>query len=259
MKATLTAFFVCFGLQASTLVMADDHSDGNWIVGVGEGVAHMAHICTLKNGGTLNDVAEIDKDLHRFMDDENIRGFRQILTPLFAVGAKYDYVAFDFMDWEQLGIEWDLFLGSKAGNAIASKYAEIEDCDAMVAAAYPLLRRADIRADSKRVVSVEWCTRKDGVSADQLNAKHRAIATANADNKLIGWWGVGYPVAGVRDGAFPGDFYHLVNYADMKTFAAAKNAIANEEGWRARADYYTSYADCSGEHVLIGETVRDSQ
>jgi hypothetical protein len=45
----------------------------------------------------------------------------------------------------------------------------------------------------------------------------------------------------------------------MKTFAAAKNAIANEEGWRARADYYTSYADCSGEHVLIGETVRDYQ
>ena len=48
----------------------------------------------------------------------------------------------------------------------------------------------------------------------------------------------------------------MVNYADMKTFAAAKNAIANEEGWRARADYYTSYADCTGEHVMIGETVR---
>lgn len=259
MRITFATFFIFFGLQASTIVMADDHSEDNWIVNIGEGVAQMAHICTLKNSATLNDVAEIDKKLHRFMDDADIRGFRQILTPLFAVGAQYDYLAFDFMDWEQLGVEWDLFLGSKTGNAIATEYAEIEDCDALVAAAYPLLRRADIRSDRTRVVAVEWCTRKDGVSADQINAKHLAIAAANADNELVGWWGVGYPVAGVREGAFPGDFYHLVNYANMKTFAAAKNAIANKEGWRARADYYTSYADCTGEHVFTAETVTDYQ
>ena len=47
-------------------------------------------------------------------------------------------------------------------------------------------------------------------SADQLSAKH-SIAEENSDNELIGWWGVGYPVAGLRDGVFPGD--HLVNYA----------------------------------------------
>ena len=62
----------------------------------------MAHICTLKNDATMDDIAKIDKKLHKFMDDENIRGFRQILLPLMAVGATYDYIAFDFMDWEEL-------------------------------------------------------------------------------------------------------------------------------------------------------------
>jgi hypothetical protein len=259
MKKIITIFAIFFGLQTSGNVIADDHAEGNWIVGIGEGVAHMAHICTLKNDATMDDIAKIDKKLHKFLDDENIRGFRQILLPLMAVGTTYDYIAFDFMDWEELGNEWDLYLDSKTGSEIGSDYDKVEDCDALVAAVYPLLRRAEISSDDSRVVTVEWCTRKDGVSADQLSAEHRAIATENADNELVGWWGVGYPLAGVRDGVFPGDFYHLVNYADMKTFAAAKNAIANEEGWRARADYYTSYADCTGEHVMIGETVRAYQ
>ena len=50
---------------------------------------------------TMDDIAKIDKKLRKFMDDENIRGFRQILLPLMAVGATYDYIAFDFMDWEE--------------------------------------------------------------------------------------------------------------------------------------------------------------
>ena len=259
MKKIITLFLFYLGLQASSSAFADDHLEGNWIVDIGEGVAHMAHICTLKSDATMNDISKIDKKLHKFMDDENIRGFRQILLPLMAIGATYDYIAFDFMDWEELGNEWDLYLGSKTGSAIASEYDKVEDCDALVSAVFPLLRRPEISSEESRVVTVQWCTRKDGVSADQLSSKHRAIAAENIDNELVGWWGVGYPMAGVRDGVFPGDFYHLVNYADMKTFAAAKNAIANEEGWRARADYYASYANCTGEHVMIGETVRAYQ
>ena len=103
--------------------------EGNWIVGIGEGVAHMANICTLKNGGTMEDIADIDENLHKLLDEENIRGFRQILTPLMAVGATYDYIAFDIMKWEELGKDWDLYLGSKSGNNIAAAYAEVEECD----------------------------------------------------------------------------------------------------------------------------------
>ena len=108
MKKIITIFAIFFGLQTSGNVIADDHAEGNWIVGIGEGVAHMAHICTLKNDATMDDIAKIDKKLHKFLDDENIRGLRQILLPLMAVGTTYDYIAFDFMEWEERGNEWDL-------------------------------------------------------------------------------------------------------------------------------------------------------
>ena len=256
MKKIISLCFVLLSSQMPNSALADDHSEANWIVGIGEGVSHMAHICTLKNNATMDDIARIDKKLHKFLDDADIRGSRQILTPVMAVGATYDYIAFDFMAWDEFGKEWDLWLGSKKGNAIAAEYAQVEDCDALVASVFPLLRRAEISTDDRRIVTVEWCTRQPGVSQDQLAAKHREIAEANVDNTSVGWWGVGYPQAGARDGVFPGDFYHLVNYADMAAFAAAKNAIANAEGWRARADYYGSYADCTGEHVMLGEVVR---
>ena len=256
MKKTISIFLSLFCVHITCFAAADNDVEGNWIVDIGEGVAHMAHICTLKNDATMEDIATIDKKLHKFMDTENIRGFRQILVPLMAVGATYDYIAFDFMEWDQLGKEWDLYLNSKTGNSIAAEYDKVEDCDALVASVFPLLRRPEISEDDSRIVTVEWCTRRPGVSADQLTAKHRSIAVENADNELIGWWGVGYPLSGVRDGAFPGDFYHLINYADMIDFAAAKNALANQEGWRARADYYSSYADCTGEHLMSGETAR---
>jgi hypothetical protein len=244
---------------SSVPVLADDHAganSANWIVNIGEGISQTAHICTLKDGASMADIARIDKKLHKFMDDNDLKGFRQILTPIFAAGATYDYIAFDFFAWDQFGKEWDLWLASKTGSVIAAEYNKYEDCDAIVAATFPLLRRPEISSDDSRIVTVEWCTRKNGVSQDQLSAKHQQIAAANSNNTMVGWWGVGYPQAGARDGLFPGNFYHLVNYADMAAFAASKNAIANEEGWRSRGDYYTSYADCTGEHVFSGESVR---
>ena len=53
MRKTITILAIFLGLQASGNVVADDHSEGNWIVDIGEGVAHMAHICTLKNDATM--------------------------------------------------------------------------------------------------------------------------------------------------------------------------------------------------------------
>ena len=256
MKIILTTLVL--SLLSTAAVQAKEPSS-NWIVDIGDAISHTAHLCTLKNGGTMQDIERIDKKLNGFLDAQDIKGFRQILTPLFAAGAKYDYIAFDFMAWDEFGKEWDLWLGSKKGAAIAAEYAAIEDCDAIVSAAFPLMRKPEIADDDSRIVTVEWCTRKEGVTQDQLAAKHQQVAKANADRTTAGWWGVGYPQAGVRDNLFPGDFYHLVNYSDMKAFAAAKNSIANNNGWRARAEYYFKFADCTGEHTFTAETVRNSR
>ena len=106
MKKTISIFLALFCVHIACFAAADNDVEGNWIVDIGEGVAHMAHICTLKNDATMEDIATIDKKLHKFMDTENIRGFRQILVPLMAVGATYDYIAFDFMEWDQPWPHW---------------------------------------------------------------------------------------------------------------------------------------------------------
>ena len=66
MKKIITLFLFYLGLQASSSAFADDHSEGNWIVDIGEGVAHMAHICTLKSDATMNDISKIDKKLAKY-------------------------------------------------------------------------------------------------------------------------------------------------------------------------------------------------
>lgn len=250
---------ILIGMMMTTLlafqVKAEDNK-ATWLVDIGDAVSQTAHVCTLKNDATMKDIARIDKKLHEFMDDNDIRGARQILTPMFAAGTSYDYIAFDFMTWEQFGKNWDLALKSKEGNGLMADYAEVEDCDAIIASVFPIMRKeSNLRSDTM-ISTVEWCTRRPGVSQQQLGEKHRSVAAAIKDSTTATWWGVGYPAGGLRDGLFPGDFYHLVTYPDMNAFAASRNDIANNGGWKMRADYYTSYADCSGEHVLAGEVVR---
>ena len=236
-------------------VKAEDNK-ATWLVDIGDAVSLTAHICTLKNDASMKDIARIDNKLHKFMDDNDIRGMRQILAPLFATGTSYDYIAFDFMTWAQFGKNWDLALKTKVGNGLMADYAEVEDCDAMIASVFPLMRKESNLQLTSSISVVEWCTRRPGVSQQQLGEKHRTVAAETKDSTTATWWGVGYPAGGLRDGLFPGDFFHLVSYPDMNAFAASRNDIANNGGWKMRADYYTSYADCSGEHVLAGEVVR---
>ena len=45
-------------------------------------------------------------------------------------------------------------------------------------------------------MTVNWCTRKDGVSQDSLIARHRTYRDGLTDDAAMQWWGIGYPSAG---------------------------------------------------------------
>jgi hypothetical protein len=102
-------------------------------------------------------------------------------------------------------------------------------------------------------MTFNWCTRQDGVSWDQLNAKHQALLAGRADDSPAKSWTIMFPGLGVRNTI--GEFAHLVSYADVAGLTASQNALANQEGWRQREDYYTSYADCTGENVYQVEVL----
>ena len=246
---------VILGVLTFGMVYADDHGS-NWLVEIGEGVSQSSHLCSLKGRATLADVDKIDVKLHKWHDDNGVKIYRNRLEPLFtgASTIPYDFVAVDWMTWETFGDGWDKFLTSSEGQSVFAAYNKIMDCTRVVGTIYPMFRKASARQDDQGVVTVNWCTRKDGVSQDSLIARHRTYRDGLTDDAAMQWWGIGYPSAGARKGQFPGEFYHWNTYADMKAYAQAENNMANNEGWRSRQDYYDSYADCSGA-LLMTHTV----
>ena len=242
-------------LLFSTLSSADN-LDSKFLVDIGKGVSQSSHLCTLKGKATVDDVNRIDKKLHKWHDENGVNITRSRLEPLF-VGAStmsYDFIAVDWMTWETFGEAWDKFMSSSSGQSIFAEYNKIMDCSRVVGSMYPMFRNASAYTDNQGVVTINWCTRKESVSQDALIARHRNYRDGlNADSP-IQYWGIGYPSAGARKGQFPGEFFHWNGYADMKDYAAAENNQANNEGWRGRADYYASYADCSGP-LLMTHTI----
>ena len=96
-------------------------------------------------------------------------------------------------------------------------------------------------------MTIDWCTRREGVSADQLIAKHQEYAADWTADSPIKAWSTLYPSLGIRNA--PGEFAHMLSFTDANGLMAYQNAISNEGGWRQRMDYMTSYADCIGENV----------
>ena len=47
----------------------------------------------------------------------------------------------------------------------------------------------------------------------------------------------------------PGDFAHILSFADMQGLMAWQNSWANDEGWRQTQDYQAAYAQCTGHNA----------
>ena len=252
MKGLTTLVALLFFASAA---IGDDHESG-YLVEIGEGLSLSSHICKLQGRATLADVDKIDVRLHKWQDANGLEVVRSRLEPLF-VGPPtmdYDYIAVDWMTWDSFGKGWDAFMSSKEGQDIFADYNKIMECSRMVGSIYPMMRKPTVTTDDYSIVTINWCSRKEGVSQDALISKHRDYRDKTAETTTAQWWGIGYPSAGAREGAFPGEFYHWVTYSDMSAYAEAQDRMANEEGWRSRQDYYDSYADCSGE-ILMNHTV----
>ena len=173
MKKLISAIL---GVLAPGVIQADDHGSG-WLVDIGQGVSQSSHLCTLKGKATdLADVDKIDVKLHKWHDDNGVNIYQEPWKSRFSTGAStipYDFIAVDWMTWETFGDGWDKFLTSSEGQSVFAAYNKIMDCTRVVGTIYPMFRKASARQDDQGVVTVNWCTRKDGVSQDSLIARHR--------------------------------------------------------------------------------------
>ena len=110
-----------------------------------------------------------------------------------------------------------------------------------------------LNEDDDRVVTWNWCTRKEGVSADQLMAKHQSYAASIEDDEPAIGWAILVPRLGAANA--PGQFAHIMVYRDFEGLMKAQQNLS-DGGWRDRQDYYASYANCNGESVRTETIMR---
>ncbi len=216
-------------------------------------------LCKLNPGKTMAQYDKMVSDYFKWSvkHDVEVTFVRQV--PLFSHANSsnpwgYDFVEFLASSYEDSGKSWDKWLGTPDGQKLNETWQSIAKCDVKMASLF--FRYADVEAlnsDKDRIVTWNWCTRNEGVSADQLRAKHDALAAEFSGSLGEIGWGIYFPQIGGANA--PGDFAHIVIYPDVEGLMKRQKWY-NEGGWRADSDYNTSYASCSGESANIETIMR---
>lgn len=163
--------------------------------------------------------------------------------------SNYDFVEFLASDYETSGKSWDLWMSTAEGQKLNAKWQSLAKCDVKMASIFTKWAKVEeLNNDDNRIVTWNWCSRKEGVTPDQLKMKHDSIAASYPDGLgNIGWF-LFFPQIGGKNA--PADFAHVVVYPDVAGLMKHQQWFS-EGGWRARQDYYNSYADCTGESANV--------
>ena len=241
---------------AGSFALANDHMIDN--INVSQPFNVQANLCKLNPGVSLEDYQAMIDDYLAWAEKNEIDPVLVRQFPLFshqnlARPWPYDFVEFLVSDYQRWGAAWDSWLTSEEGMALNDRWQSLAVCH--VKQAHASMLYADQKAmaeDDERYVTWNWCTRKEGVTVEELSAKHREYAQdMQTDSGGIIGWLVMLPHAGGADS--PGEFAHVAVYPDMESFMTRRSMLANG-GWRVTRDYFNLYADCTGE-MLNTETV----
>ena len=243
-------------LLVNSMASADNHTiDG---INVQQPFNIQANLCKLNDGVSLDDYQAMIDDYFEWAKKNDVDPVFVRQFPLFSHQSlqrpwPYDFVEFLASDHARWGKAWDLWLTSKDGMALNARWQSLAVCH--VKQAHAVMLYADqeqLASDDERYVTWNWCTRKEGVTAEEISAKHREYAMDMQQDSggIIGWL-VMLPHTGGADAA--GEFAHVAIYPDMESFMSRRSMLANG-GWKATRDYFNLYADCTGE-MLNTETV----
>jgi hypothetical protein len=99
----------------------------------------------------------------------------------------------------------------------------------------------------ERVVTWNWCSLNDDVSAVEIMLKHADMAKnlEGNDQGIIGWAAI---IPRLGGASAPGDFAHIIIFPDNKSSMKHQKTIA-EGGWKHYRDYEKQYASCRGEEL----------
>ena len=142
--------------------------------------------------------------------------------------------------------------GIKEGPKLLDDLSKVADCRFKFGQGInKMIDTAALDSTDNRIMTMNWCAPKDGVSYEQLRAKHDSWLAASGDSFTAAAWNIIDPRQGA--GTRQGKFMHMVSFTSASALMANENWIANGGGWKGIQDYLTSYADCEGESAWTAE------
>ncbi len=247
-------FGALIGLLLSTQVYADGHLASKGLEQ--QPINVQVQLCSLLPGKTM---AQYDRHNEKYFawakkNDVEVTFVRS--TPLLTHSngrnnpASYDFFELLASDYETSGKAWDLWMSTAEGQKLSAEWQSIAKCDVKMASLFRQWANMEaLKTDNNRISTWNWCTRKEGVSSEQLTAKHQSLAAEFGEGiGNIGWFTF-YPLIGGAN--TPGEFAHVSVYPDMAGLMEHQRWFS-EGGWKTRQDYH-NYADCQGESASVEE------
>jgi hypothetical protein len=258
-RTTMKNILLTFCLIVSTLAFADQHGPTYAGMDLSKGNALQMNLCTLKGNKTMTNYNRVFGNYVQWSKKNNAEVFAMRATPIFGGANPADGVSYDFIDmlissYTTSGDAWTKWLTTEDGQKVAEQWNETADCRSVLNPAFIVyIDQNALSGRDDRVMTINWCTRREGVTWDQINAQHQRSAESLTSEAALKAWTIMFPGLGMRNA--PGEFAHIVSYEDANGLARRQNNLANEEGWRRREDYNAVYAQCGGENVYYAEVV----
>lgn len=244
------------GLIGSMALSAEPSYSG---IALNQANAMQMQLCTLKPGKTMANYDRVVNGYIEWSKENDVEVFFIRAMPLFMSANPGGGPQFDFMEllvspYDVSADGWTKWLGTEDGQKLNDQWQDTADCRvAMNSGRIHVIDQEALANTDERVMTFNWCSRHEGVSVDQLRAKHQQMASEWTTASPVKAWLTMVPGLGGRN--TPGDFAHILSFDSINSLMAWQNIQANEQGWRQRVDYEASYAHCTGENAYYGQVL----
>ena len=253
MKFLISAFLLFCGSviaddQVTKRVAGLDLSQGNSL---------QMQLCSLKPGKKMKDYKANFDAYVDWSKKQGVETFALRLTPMYHSQPNnqsgYEWIELLAAPFEVSGEAWDKWQTTKEGQALNEDWQSIADCRVSLNPIFTLFADETITAKDTRIITMDWCSRLPGVSYDHLQEKHDGMLANRSPDSPVKAWSIMYTGLGMRNA--PGEYMHMLSFSDNAGLNAYMNNYANNDGWRQRESYQTSYATCTGQNVYFAEVL----
>ena len=256
MKYSLLALSLVIALPA----LADNHERRYGGMNLAEGNSAQMQLCSLRARKSEADYNKVMNGYIQWSKDNGVPVYVLRMTPLFQsppppnVDMAFEWIDMLISPFGRAGEGWDKWLTTDSGQRLNDQWQATADCRVSMNTLFnQVIDNEALAATDTRVITFNWCTVNPGVTADSLIARHDMMASSRTDDSPVKAWNIMLPGIGNRNP--PGDFAHMLSFADVKGLMAWQNGMANEGGWRRRQEYYRGYAQCTGENAYTARVL----